>query len=259
MVKHKLYIALFLVGLVAACGGGGETAPDATIEDASAAEAPQGVAPDLSQAGSVSGKVSFEGEVPQMARIRMGAEPACEEKHDGPVYSQDVIVNDNGTLKNALVWVKGGMEEYSFQVPSQAAALNQDGCLYSPHVLGVQVGQDIQIRNSDPATHNIHPLPTNNREFNISQSEGQEMTRSFPRQEIAIPVKCNIHPWMKAYIAVVPHPYFAVTGDDGTFTLNDLPPGDYTIEVWHEKYGTQEQQITVDPDSSQEIEFSYTG
>ena len=151
------------------------------------------------------------------------------------------------------------MEEYGFQVPSEPAVLTQDGCLYLPHILGVQVGQDITMKNSDPATHNIHPIPANNREFNISQAEGQEMAKSFPRQEVAIPVKCNIHPWMKAYIAVVPHPYFAVTGDDGTFELNDLPPGEYTIEVWHEKYGVQEQQITVDPDSSQEIDFGYSG
>jgi plastocyanin len=259
MLNHKLYIALFLVGVAAACGGGGEPATEATAEDAPAAEASPGVAPDLSQAGSVSGKVSFEGEAPQMARIRMGAEPACEEKHSGPIYSQDVIVNDNGTLKNALVWVKGGMDQYSFQAPSESPVLDQDGCRYSPHVLGVQVGQEISMHNSDSATHNIHPLPANNREWNISQSSGQEMKRSFPREEIAIPVKCNIHPWMKAYVAVVPHPYFAVTGDDGSFELNDLPPGDYTIEVWHEKYGTQEQQITVDPDSSQEIEFGYSG
>ncbi len=259
MVKSKLYIALFLVGVTAACGGGETAAPEATIEDAPAAEASSGVAPDLSQAGSISGKVNFEGEAPQMARIRMGAEPSCEDKNEGPVYSQDVVVNDNGTLKNALVWIKGGMDQYSFPTPSEPVVLDQNGCLYTPHVLGVQAGQDIRMLNSDSATHNIHPVPTNNREFNISQSEGQEMTRSFPRTEIAVPVKCNIHPWMKAYIAVVPHPYFSVTADDGTFELNDLPPGDYTIEVWHEKYGAQEQQITVDPDSSQELDFSYSG
>ncbi|MEE8348263.1 MAG: carboxypeptidase regulatory-like domain-containing protein [Acidobacteriota bacterium] len=259
MVKTKLYMALFLVGVTAACGGGGESASEATGEEAPAAEASAGVAPDLSQAGSVTGKVSFDGEAPRMARIRMGAEPTCDDKHGEPVYSSDVIVNDNGTLKNALVWIKGGMEPYSFQAPSEPAVLNQDGCLYIPHVLGVQVGQDIQMQNSDSATHNIHPLPDNNREWNISQSSGQEMTRSFPRTEVAIPVKCNIHPWMKAYIAVVPHPYFAVTGDDGSFALNDLPPGDYTIEVWHEKYGAQEQQITVAPDSSQEVDFGYSG
>ena len=194
-----------------------------------------------------------------MARIRMGAEPGCEEKHSEPVYSQEVTVNPNGTLKYSFVWVKEGLEQYSFDTPSQPVVLDQNGCLYTPHVFGVHVNQDIRILNSDPATHNIHPLPGNNREWNISQAEGQELERSFPRPEVMIPVKCNIHPWMKAYIAVVPHPYFAVTGDDGTFELNDLPPGEYTIEVWHEKYGTQEQKITVGPEESKEIEFSYSG
>ena len=137
--------------------------------------------------------------------------------------------------------------------------LDQDGCLYKPHVFGVQRGQEIRITNADSATHNIHPLPQQNREWNISQSSGQEMTRSFPRQEVMIPVKCNIHPWMKAYVGVVSHPYFTVTGEDGSFELNDLPPGDYTIQVWHEKYGTQEQQVTVAPQESQEIEFGFEG
>ena len=260
MLKNKLHLTalLFLVCVPLACGGG-ETPAEVASEEAPAAATTQGVAPDLSQAGAVSGKVSFQGEQPQMARIRMGAEPACEEKHDGPVYSQEVLVNENGTLKNAFVWVKAGLEQYSFDTPTQPVVMEQDGCVYLPHVFGIQSNQDISIRNSDDATHNIHPLPEQNREFNISQASGQEMARSFARPEVMIPVKCNIHPWMKAYIGVVPHPYFAVTGADGSFELPNLPPGEYTIEVWHEKYGTQEQAITVAPEESQEIEFSFEG
>ncbi len=260
MLNRKLHIGvvLFFVSVPLACGGGGTPAEEAA-DTAPAEEASQGIAPDLSQAGSVSGKVSFQGDAPQMARIRMGAEPDCEAKHEGPVYSQEVIVNDNGTLKNAFVWVKTGLEQYRFETPSGTAVLDQDGCRYTPHVFGVQTGQDFRMLNSDPATHNIHPLPQQNREWNISQSSGQEMARSFPRQEVMIPVKCNIHPWMKAYVGVVSHPYFAVTGDDGSFELNNLPPGDYTIQVWHEKYGTQEQQVTVEPEGSGEIEFSFEG
>ncbi len=259
MLNRKLHIGavLFLISVPLACGGGAP-AEEAT-DEAPAEEVSQGAAPDLSQAGAVSGKVNFQGEAPQMARIRMGAEPDCEAKHSGPTYAQEVIVNDNDTLKNAFVWVKEGLEQYSFETPSEAVVLDQDGCFYTPHVFGVQTGQDIRMLNSDPATHNIHPLPQQNREWNVSQSSGQEMTRSFPRQEVMIPVKCNIHPWMKAYAGVVSHPYFAVTGNDGSFELNDLPPGDYTVQVWHEKYGTQEQQVTVEPDGSGEIEFSFEG
>ncbi len=260
MSNHKLHLGaiLFLVCVPLACGGGAP-AEEAADEAPPTEEVSQGVAPDLSQAGTVSGKVNFQGEVPQMARIRMGAEPECEEKHAGPIYAQEVIVNDNDTLKNAFVWVKEGLEQYSFETPSEAVTLDQVGCLYTPHVLGIQTNQDLRILNSDPATHNVHPLPQQNREWNVSQAAGQELTRSFPRQEVMIPVKCNMHPWMKVYVGVVSRPYFAVTGDDGSFELKDLPPGDYTIQVWHERYGTQEHQVTVAPQESQEIEFSFEG
>lgn len=254
---HRVVMFLFTLLLVA-CGGGGESGEAPAVDATDSADA-SGIAPDLSQSGNISGKVNFEGEQPQQARIRMGAEPHCEHKHSGAIYSQAVVVNDNSTLKNAFVWVKGGMEKYKFPVPSEPARLDQEGCLYSPHVLGVQAGQDIQITNSDEVTHNIHPVPQQNREWNISQSSGQELSRSFPRSEIMVPVKCNVHPWMVCYIGVVAHPYFAVTGDDGTFELNNVPPGEYTIETWHERYGTQEQTVTVGPSESKEIEFSYSG
>ncbi len=254
--KFSLSVLALLTVLLVACGGG-ETAEAPAPE--AAPEAAAGIAPDLSEAGSVSGKVSFEGTKPKMARIRMGAEPTCEAKHSGPTYSQEVSLNEDGTLQYVFVWVKEGLEAYKFNTPAEQAQLNQNGCLYSPHVFGVMVNQEIGISNSDSVTHNIHPVPANNREWNISQSPDQEYTRSFPRQEIMVPVKCNVHPWMKAYIGVVSHPYFSVTGDDGSFNLNDLPPGDYTIEAWHEKFGTQEQKLTVEPNGASEIEFVFQG
>lgn len=259
MFNYKFQVvSLACVAILATSCGGGETA-EAPADEPSTTTA-SGSAPDLSQAGSVTGKVSFTGSAPDRVRIRMGAEPQCDEKHSGAaVYSEEVVVNENGTLNNVFVWVKSGLEQYQFEPSGEPAVLDQDGCVYEPHVFGVQTGQEVKVLNSDPVTHNIHPLPQQNREWNISQSPNQEIVRSFARPEVMIPVKCNIHPWMKSYIGVIPHPYFAVTGNDGTFELKDLPPGDYTIEAWHEKYGTQESQVTVGPKETREVEFSYGG
>jgi plastocyanin len=259
MFNHKFNFSLFvfLTIFMVACGGGGETTEAPAAE--STPEVASGVTPDLSEAGSISGKVNFEGTKPRMPRIRMSAEPTCEAKHSGPTYAQTVLINENGTLKNVFIWVKEGLEDYKFDTPTEAATLDQDGCLYSPHVFGVQTNQKINIGNSDSVTHNIHPVPKNNREWNISQSPEQKYERSFPRQEIMVPVKCNVHPWMKAYIGVISHPYFSVTGADGSFNLNDLPPGDYTVEAWHEKFGTQEQKLTVAPNGASEINFVFQG
>lgn len=254
----KTQILLLTLVLVPVACGDGETVETPNEIAPAAVEEPE-VVLDLSQAGSVSGKVNFTGTKPKMARIRMGAEPSCEKKHAQTVVSQEVSVNKNGTLKYVFVWVKEGLDGYKFETPSQSVTLSQEGCIYKPHVFGVQTRQDIKILNGDPITHNIHPLPKNNREWNISQSSSQEYTRSFPRPEIMIPVKCNIHPWMKSYIGVVAHPYFSVTSEDGTFQLKDVPPGDYTIQAWHERFGTLEQQVTVGPEENKEVDFSFEG
>ena len=250
--KFNLALFVFLTIFMVACGGG-ETTEAPAAE--SAPDVASGLTPDLSEAGSIAGKVNFTGKKPKMPRIRMSAEPICEAKHSGPTYSQEVSVNEDGTLQNVFIWVKEGLENYKFDTPSEPAMLDQNGCRYIPHVFGVQTNQKIDISNSDAVTHNIHPVPKNNREWNISQSHEQKYTRSFPRQEIMVPVKCNVHPWMKTYIGVVSHPYFSVTGTDGSFSLNNLPPGDYTVEAWHEKFGTQEQKLTVAPNGASEINF----
>jgi hypothetical protein len=136
--------------------------------------------------------------------------------------------------------------------------IDQAGCQYVPHVVAVQVNQPIEVKNSDPTTHNIHPTPANNREWNESQPQGAPaLQKSFAREEIAVPVKCNVHPWMKSYIAVLSNPYFHVTGKGGTFELKSLPPGDYTLVAWHEKLGTQEQKVTLGPKDSKTVEFTF--
>jgi plastocyanin len=167
-------------------------------------------------------------------------------------------VNDNGTLPNAFVYVKSGAEKYTFAVPTASAELDQDGCMYKPHVIGVQVGQTLSILTKDPTTHNIHPMPKDNREWNISQApNAAPLEQKFSREEIMIPVKCNQHPWMKAYIGVIKHPFFSVTGSDGKFTLTGLPPGDYTIGAWTATFGAQEQKVTVGAKEAKTVDFTF--
>ena len=174
-----------------------------------------------------------------------------------PVYAEEVVVNDNKTLEYVFVYVKDGLGDKVFETSAEPATIDQKGCQYHPHVIGVQTNQPIKILNSDPTTHNIHPVPANNREWNTSMSPGgQPLDRTFAREEVMIPVKCNVHPWMKSYIGVVKHPFFAVTGKDGSFTIKGLPPGEYTIEAWHEKLGTTTQKVTVGPQETKTVDFT---
>jgi plastocyanin len=156
--------------------------------------------------------------------------------------------------------VKSGLPDKQWAVPASAVPIDQHGCMYEPHVIGIVAGQNIEVKNSDPINHNIHPQPSVNTEWNESQSPGEPpKMKTFARQEIMMPVKCNVHPWMRSYINVVSHPFFAVTGDDGTFTIKGLPPGTYTIEMRHEKYPAQEQQVTVGAKESKTVDFSIKG
>jgi len=247
---------------LAGCGGGN---PPETAKKAEPAAAPAGGGgagvPDEANGATITGKVSFEGTKPTGKTIDMSANPVCTKAHAAsPAKTEDAVVNDNGTLKYVFVWIKSGLPDQTWQVPTTAVGLDQNGCLYKPHVIGVMAGQDIDIKNSDPTNHNIHPQPQTNQEWNESQPPGSaDKMQKFARQEVMIPVKCNIHPWMRSYIGVVAHPFFAVTGDDGTFTIKGLPPGTYTIEAWHEKYGTSDQTITVGAKESKTQDFSFKG
>ncbi len=190
----------------------------------------------------------------------MSGDPACVETHPGKRVDESIVVNANGTLANVFVYIKSGLEGMQFETPLAAVAIDQRGCWFQPRVLGIQTGQTLQVTNSDPVTHSIHPLAQVNREWNHSQGAGEApLARKFLKPEVAIPVKCNIHSWMRAYIAVVDHPYFAVTGPNGTFEISNIPPGDYVIEAWQEKLGTQEQKVTVPPSGHIEANFSFNG
>lgn len=207
--------------------------------------------------GSVAGVVKFEGTAPKGTRIDMSQDPICAKAHPTPLMTEDVVVGANGGLANVVVYVSDGLAGKTFEPPQQPAVLEQKGCQYKPHVLALQARQKLDVVNSDETTHNIHPTPNDNREWNMTQPHGMPLEQSFAREEIAIPVKCNVHPWMKGYIAVFKHPYFAVTDKEGKFDLKDLPPGTYTITAWQEKLGTQMQKITVGAGESKTLNFAF--
>lgn len=254
-------MAVGLAGAFMLVGCGSSSDNTAKTESPAAAPAGGDAEPDMANGATVTGKVSFDGAAPKMAVIDMSDKPDCVKAHAGQaVHSQEVIVNNNKTLKNVFVWVKAGLPDKNWKVPASPVELDQKGCMYEPHVLGVMAGQPISIKNNDPTNHNIHPMAQANRDFNQSQAPGEApLTHTYARQEVMIPVKCNVHPWMRSYIGVVAHPFFAVTGDDGTFTIKGLPPGTYTIEIVHEKYGKQEQQVTVGAKDSKTVDFNVKG
>lgn len=206
---------------------------------------------------SIAGEVKFAGVPPKPARIDMSQDPLCSKGRTGPAYTEDFVVGSSGGLENVVVYVSEGLTQHDFQPPQQSVVLEQKGCQYRPHVLALQAGQKLEIVNSDETTHNIHPSPNNNREWNMTQPHGTPLEHSFAREEVAIPVKCNVHPWMKGYIAVLKNPYFAVTDKAGHFEIKNLPPGTYTIAAWQEKLGTQTQKVTVEPQKATTLDFTF--
>lgn len=205
----------------------------------------------------IKGTVKFTGEAPKRKPVDMGAEAGCAAKHPEPQLSESVIVNGNGSLKNVFVYVKQGLEGYAFKPPADPVVLNQNGCMYVPHVAGVMVGQPFRILNQDDWAHNVHGMPKQNSDFNFGQPKaGVTNDVTFTTPEILVRVKCDIHGWMSAFVGVVSHPYFAVTGDDGSFSLKGLPPGDYVIEAVHEKLGKVTQNVKVGDKESKAVDFT---
>ncbi|MBI3210629.1 MAG: hypothetical protein HYZ37_17220 [Candidatus Solibacter usitatus] len=190
----------------------------------------------------------------------MDATPACAKQHKGPIYSEDAVINANGTLKNAFVYIKSGLAKRDYPVPPAPVKLDQKGCIYVPHVVGVMVNQTLEISNSDDTNHNIHPMPKENREWNESQPpKGDVKVKTFPKEEVPpILFKCNVHPWMRAWVGVVSHPYFAVSGEEGTFTLKDVPPGEYMVGAWHERFGVKEVKVKVEAKQSLTADITFS-
>jgi plastocyanin len=263
MLPHPRSLAILTCSLAWFACGGGAPAPEgeAPAAETPAASAPAGeaVTVDPAKAASISGKVILEGEAPKPARLNLGADEDCKAMHQEPLLSEQVVVNSDGSLQNVFVYVKSGLEG-AFAPSKEIVTVDQKGCVYRPHVVGVQVGQTLRVTNSDPTLHNVHPLPRTNNEFNKSQAAGAgPLDSTFTKPELMIPVKCNIHPWMRAYINVSAHPFFAVSGADGAFTIKGLPPGEYTVEAVHEKYGNQEAKVIVGEGEAGTVDLKFQG
>src|SRR5436190_3973769 len=254
-----LSVALSLMALGSACGNksGDTNAPDTNT---TASKTYSGAK------GTVAGVIAYNGTPPAPKKIDTSADPVCGQKN--PNLSTEEIVVKDGKLANTFVYIKDGtttdgtkVGDYSWPTPSSAVTLDQNGCHYRPHVLGIMTNQKLTITNSDPTQHNIHPQPKNNPEWNQTQPNGAPpIEKTFARSEILIPVKCNQHPWMKAYIGVLKHPFFAVSGEDGTFEITGVPAGTYTVVAWHEggATGTEKtMQVTVPANGSGKADFAF--
>jgi plastocyanin len=250
-----LSFALLALLFLAACSKKEEQSSNASEEKAATSSAPAAPATpiDPNTVATVNGTVKFSGSAPAPAKIDMSQDPACKGTN-----TAETVVSDGGNLANVFVYVKDGLGDRSFDVPKDAVTIDQDGCRYHPHVLGVMTGQNVVIKNDDQTTHNIHPTPQNNREWNESQPpKAAPIEKSFAREEIMLPVRCNQHPWMKMYVNVVKTPFYAVTDKSGKYEIKGLPPGSYTLAFVHEKLGTQEQKVTVAPKDTKTVDASF--
>jgi len=242
-----------------ACGGGSKEATTAEPAAAAGAAGGGGQKVDPATAGDVTGTVSLDGAAPKNEAIKMNADPVCLRENKSPQFQETYMVGPDGkTLANVFVYVKDGLGNYSFDPPTGNATIDQKECRYHPHVFGMRVGQPLEIVNSDPTLHNIHAMPKTNSEFNTGQPiQNMKTTHTFTAKEVMVPFKCDVHGWMNAYVGVLDHPYFAVTGADGKFSLKGLPPGTYTIEAWHEKLGTQTASVTLGAKETKDVPITF--
>lgn len=250
MIPSVWRAAAFALGvLVVGCGGKQqEAAPPAGARGVSPAPVAPARTIDPATVGSVAGTVEFKGPIPAPVSVVMRSEPWCTHQHPGRgALEQQVSVQD-GKLAGAFVWIAGGLEGYTFPAAVDPVVLDQVGCLFTPRVVGVQVGQPLRLLNSDQVLHNVHAKPANSRDRNLAlPTKGSSREVTFERAETMIPVVCDVHPWMKAWIGVVDSPFHAVTDRAGAFVLTGLPPGRYVLRVWHEVLGTREQTVEVAP------------
>ena len=249
MLSLLCFLGLWMLAGCSKKESSSEEQPAASPEAAQPAATPI----DPATVASVNGTVKFDGTAPKTSKIDMSQDAACK----GTNESENIAVS-SGKLANVFVYVKDGLGSRTFDTPKEAATIDQQGCKYHPHVLGVMTGQNVDIKNDDMTTHNIHPTPANNREWNESQPpQAAPIEKNFAREEIMLPVKCNQHPWMKMYVNVVKSPFYAVTGPDGKYELKGLPPGDYTLAFVQEKLGEQDQKVTLAAKDSKTVDASF--
>ena len=188
------------------------------------------------EAGTLKGHVKYDGKPPKKKRLRMDADPVCGSAHSGPVYNENFKMAEDGSMEEALIYLKG--VSYSKGAPSESAILDQKGCVYEPHVFGMIAGQQLLIKNSDATLHNIHSMPKKNKEFNFAMPKVvKEKKSTFTKSEPnPFYIKCDVHPWMKTWVLVSDHPYFAVTDKEGNFSISGIPPGTYEVICWQEKF-----------------------
>jgi plastocyanin len=211
-------------------------------------------------ASTITGTVTFDGKAPALKPLAMEAEPVCHKQHGGkPVPNEMLVLGSGNTMANIMVWVSKGLPAgKTYPAPKTPVVLDQKGCVYTPHVMGIMVGQPYRILNSDGILHNIHTLPKLNPGFNRGQpATVKEMTTSFPKPEGMFQVKCDVHPWMSAYIGVHTHPFYSVTKTDGKFTIAGLDAGTYEITAWHERLGTQTASVTVTGSDTKSQNFKF--
>ncbi len=256
-MKNILLFAMILT--IAGCKSqpASQSASNATASPATAtaaASAPSSAA-DATATGSIQGVVDFKGPVPKLATIDMTADPMCPQK----AQPSETVVVKNGKLANVFVYVKEGAPTSGFSVPTQPVVLDQKNCRYIPHMLGIMAKQPFKITNTDQADHNIHDMPSNNPAWNETQMPTDKpIVKSFPNPEMMVPLQCNQHPWMRAYVNVMPNPFYAVSAEDGSFEIKNLPPGEYTLAAVHERFGEKTMKVKVSPKESAKADFEYT-
>ena len=210
-------------------------------------------------ASTITGTVTFAGKPPALKPLSMQADPACAKKHSGPVPAETLVLGSGQTMGNIMVWVSKGLPAgKTYPAPKTPVVLDQKGCVYVPHVMGIMVGQPYRILNSDGVLHNVHTLPKVNKSFNSAMpAERKEATTTFPQPEPIFQIKCDVHPWMLSYIGVFTHPFYSVTATDGKFTISGLDPGTYEITAWHERLGTQTASVTVGANDKKTQDFKF--